>query len=233
MNSIIIGKKLLTQFVIYMMLVSCSQVQLEPDHTYIRGRVFFTDERIKDVTNEPLGEVEVQLLKNSSSDTTNFLYSAKSNKDGYFLLKLLEAGRGGTPPSNYRVRVEAKIGDYYYYGSKEVGKNNNEVILNVNLNTAKHNGLDISVVDVDGDPLSKATVRVYTSKVLSEANEEVGAIKSLQADSRGKASILDLEPDQYYINVSLKVGNTVLEKKGNAVTVGETGIVSKEIMIQE
>ncbi len=93
------------------------------------------------------------------------------------------------------------------------------------------NGMMLLVTDNFGGGISRATVSVFTSKVLAASKDTSGAFRVLRTDDQGKVSLFNIAKGSYYVNAIKAVDTLVYEKLLRQVEVPASGIVPDTLIV--
>ena len=210
-NHILIALALLTA-------LSCSKQDRDKysDSLYIRGRAFFTDTISQDAWQLPFKNKKI-MISQDVGDTLNYMYTVLTDSQGYFIFNLLSPRKEGI--DKYRVSYNDSIHSIYYSGSTIIDGKQNDIILDVKLDSSKQNVLIISATDSAGGALPNATLQLYTSSVLASNNDPTGAVTTMLTNSRGFAYVFNLLPRAYYVTGSMKAGSLTLQRTAKRIDI--------------
>jgi hypothetical protein len=181
----------LCSILILFTLIGCELTKLESEQLYIRGRLFLTDTIFQNSKNTPQANKTIQL--SAASDTLNFLYSAQTDSDGYFVFQLAEK------PADYRLRYEEKIGGIIYTASLKVS-DNQSALLTATFNIKKQNGFYIYCKDEEGGLIPLTSIAIYNSSLLAKLKDLSGAYRQIISNENGLAQSVNLVAGNYYLN---------------------------------
>jgi hypothetical protein len=121
-------------------------------------------------------------------------------------------------PGNYYFLTNVTIGDTTYQAKSTVTVNPTGLAPTtlVLRPVVTATGFEVQVTDPYGSPLNGAQVCVFSSYTLFQAGDCSGSVlQPLLTDIQGKARVTTLPEGQYYLRVSIKVGNATLTGIGS------------------
>lgn len=174
----------------------------------IHGRLFLTDPFLSKSQAQPLSDKTVKLRYAGSSDTLNYLYSLKTDADGYFTFPNLTEGK------LYTVFYDEVIKNVEYFGkdsikaSTDLNAASYQLRIYAGVSPINQNGILFTVNDQNGNVAKGATINLFTSAtstgyVLGTSD---GSSHTLKTDSNGHASFYTPVNTTYYALATTTVG---------------------------
>lgn len=205
--------RLTTIFLLALLLFvwKCQKPENEGDLSgkdYIRGRLFLFDQITQNAVGVPLKEKQVYLRYSGSTDQLNYLFSTKTDADGYFLFTNL---RGDT---SYQVYYEETVSGVKYFASKDTMAPIDALSLNAGL-TPGQSGFLLTVLDETGNLVKDATICGFSSPLISgySNNDCVGSIFSKKTNESGQAALIPLQQGTYYLNTAISLNGVQLNSR--------------------
>lgn len=125
-----------------------------------------------------------------------------------------------------------QAGSYYIFAHTSVNNNSFTAKATVNVNAAgqtsltvvlrkvaPRNELEIITNDEASTPLNGVSLYFFTSKKLWEADTTLGNIMQKSTGNNGKLSVTNMDEGKYYIRARLQLGDDILMKGADSVTV--------------
>lgn len=199
-----------------LILTGCTKKGIEFDQQYIRGRVFLTDTTTDFIKNVPVKNKQVYLSK---GDPLNYLYSVKTDQEGYFTFNLLSDEN-----SNYTIYCydTSSTTKFYYKAQTTANRGDKSVVLHLYLNPDNQNGVVLYAKDPQNAALPSVNFRIYNNQTLAESNASQGFVLK-KSDSSGKAYHLNLPAGDYWINAERIIDTFTYQRIAKKITVGATG----------
>jgi len=211
------------------LIISCQKVTQRDKETYIAGRVFLYDSLNPEKSKTPLSKIEIKLSDVNPEINSNYLYSLKSDTDGYYTFNLLQNQK------EVYISAEYALNNVKYFGFSKIEPSefqNAELILN--FNSSIQNALVLYAVDSLGGTIQNCTINLFKSQVLAENEDEKGIIKQATSDEYGKVVFTGLAPDTYFVNAKgIFANNLTLENKLTKLVISKTGIVKTELVLKK
>jgi hypothetical protein len=191
---------------------------------YIRGRLFLFDTLTRSDFGTFLPEKTVYIRYSDSKDTLNYLFSTKTDKDGYFTFSNLNKDK------SYKVYYEEKINNVSYSAERVSLPPIDSLHLNAFIST-KQNGVIYTIEDSSGGRISKATVCIYSNVSLFKPGSCDASNYTLSMDSNGHAFKFNIPKGTYYATVSTTINNAVMFAN-DTITIGDS-ITFKTLRLQK
>jgi hypothetical protein len=168
---------------------------------YIRGRLFLYDQLTQQANGTPLAEKKVSVGYESSPDSLNFLFSATTDKDGYFIFPNLKKNTA------YRVYYEETMGGVLYRARDTAIAPIDSLRLTAFVALTGQNGLHLTVLDPSGSAVNGVSSCVFNSPAITGYTNNAcdGNTFKLTSDAFGHASRFSIAPGTYYINSSIDI----------------------------
>lgn len=197
---------------------------IEIDSQYLRGRLFLLDTITQNSKGVPLSGKIVYLSK--SNDSLNYLYSTKTDVDGYFKFTLL-----ADYEDDLMLSTKDTINNVFYKSKLAVKRGDDNIALIETINESTQNGFVINTSDFQGNIMPKTSVSIYNSQSLALTGNPLGAIETLTSDSIGKCFKIKLPKGVYYLNARKVIDTASFEKSLFQITIPENGIVHDVIFL--
>lgn len=197
---------------------------IEQDKLYIRGRLFLLDTITQYSNGIPLAGKKIYL--SSLSDSSNFLYSVKTDAEGYFNFTLLM-----NKEDEFIISTNDTIKNYLYKSKMKVQRGNQSIVLIEKLDESLQNGFVLRTTDVAGSIIPKTTVSLYNSQALAMQDNSTGAIETFTTDSLGKCFKIQIPKGVYYINAKKIIDTATFQNTLFQITVPEKGFINDVIIL--
>jgi len=207
--------------ILYCIFSACNK-GIEFDDQYIRGRVFLTDTITGLKIDVPVKNKSVFL---STGDTLNYLYSTKTDFEGYFVFNLLSDTN-----NNFTIFANDTIGSLHYNGIVKTIRGEKDVVLQLNLNSKIQNGIILHSRDPNNTIIPSVSYKIYNNPTLALANTGSGFI-AIEADNSGKAYNLNLPAGEYWVNAEKTIEPFYYQRIGKKITVNRSGFIIDTIML--
>ena len=214
-------KKILT--IVLILLLSACRKDFTDDvkgSETISGRLMAKNLFAYDNILHPLGNRMIKIAY-SPSDTLNYIYSMKTDTDGYFRFNRLDEDK------KYDIFFEDSVFGRRYLAFDSLYPPNDTLALIAYPDTTRQNIIEIITEDSSGYPTS-ASICIFSSKVAFNASDScTGSMQQFSSDSLGRRIIYNLIPGEYYIRAISRTGNykykgeaTLIVKEFGVYTVG-------------
>lgn len=206
-----------------MLLWSCNK-GIEADNQYLRGRLFLLDTITQTSKGVPVANRKV--LLSLPGDSLNYLYSTKTDADGYFSFTLLADGQ-----NDFVLRTFDSTKGYIYRSRKDVKRGQTNLVLVEQLDETAQNGFVLKTTDESGNLFTGAKVYFYKSLALAVQNSPAGFIDSFTSNKDGKLFKLGLAPGLYYVNALKTVDTAIFQRTLKQVNIPATGFLYDTIQL--
>jgi hypothetical protein len=194
-------------------LVACKK-ETDFGDSYVHGKVYLSDKYTSTGNNEPLTNATVRIQYTDKDTVNGFLYSVKTDKDGYFIFK------NTIKDKEYLVFSETEKSNIanpkiIFYNSKSVQSATGQISIVLTPDNKKQNALFITTADQFGGKLQNVNVFVYSSRVLATADSGAvsgtGSAFQFQSDAYGRVFKTNIT-DSVFINAKGVYGSVTLKK---------------------
>jgi hypothetical protein len=207
---------------------NCNKKNVEGDLSgkeYIRGRLFLYDTITQNLIASPLANKTINIAYADSPDTLNYLFSIKTDDQGYFIFQNL------TKNKKYRVYYEEKINDIYYTGLALSYAPIDTLKVDATLSYKKQNGIYYSIRDSLGGAIKGVKVCIFSNVTTYNTGSCDASNYSLTTDEFGHAYKFNLIQGNYYVQASIKINNLNFSLK-DTISIRDS-IVSKELVLKQ
>jgi hypothetical protein len=194
----------------------------------INGRLFLVD------TVTGTGEAKPQTGKTitlayAGQFNSNYLYTTKTDNDGYFYFPYLNSD------STYKLLYEETVSEIIYTADTSVKAEKNkdkDIAFIASPNLKKQNVLKLTLIDANNDPLPDVKCCVFTSLLLANSNPCDGRLFEITSNNRGKAFKFNLPAGvQYHINARGTYGAVILNGQLRSASISATGVTNYTIRL--
>jgi hypothetical protein len=220
----------LSIIVILFVAVSSTKKDLDDPQNYIRGRVVLYNEEDKEIKGANLSDIEIKLT-NDNTDTINFLYSTKSDPEGYFIFNVPANNR---QPSYYMFSKYVGKDSLILAGTAEAKNDNgfSSPILALKPVFGSQNLFKLTVADSVQGLIGNCPVSFFTSSVVSNNSYTLNPSFTYTTNANGVIRKVNMPPGDYYLNVFKDFGNSlILKAKSVHVMINATGKVEETLTL--
>jgi hypothetical protein len=203
-------------------MVSACRKGIEFDQQYIRGRAFMTDTITGIKKDIPLNNKRILI---STGDTLNYLYTAQTDPEGYFVFNLLSDKN-----TSYMIYAFDTVGVVYYSGIVKAERGAKDVRLHLYPNPNIQNGIVLYAKDPQNAILPSVKYKIYNNATLAFANTSTDFI-AVQADTSGKGYKLNLPAGDYWVNAEKTIDTLFYQRIGKKITVSSSGFIIDTMML--
>ena len=188
---------------------------------YIRGRLYLADSNRHNYVPKIMANVTVKL----SNDTTgeNFLYSQKTDSQGYFDFKNLQK-------RSYSVFAETTDSNYIFYGRISVTPDEKNFIFYLSPKQTDQNGITYDVRDINDQSVAGCTICLFNNYTLAADTVCNGSYWTDATNIFGKATKLNLPSGTYIANFKYSVNGLNYYAK-DTVNIDEQGIKYRKVVL--
>ena len=207
---------------------SCNKSNVKGDLSgkeYIRGRLFLYDTLTQWALGTPLSNKTINISYRDSPDTLNYLFSTKTNDQGYFTFENLKAN------VKYRLYYEEKINDIYYTAKTFSNASVDTLRVYADLAINKQNGIFYQITDKTGGPVKGAKVCIFSNLTSFNSGVCDASNYSLTSDDHGRAYKFNISHGIYYVQGSILLNNTNYRFK-DTVSVENTIVFTKKTLTE-
>jgi hypothetical protein len=181
-------------------------LKLYPSSTYQNGiHLIVFDDKGARVSNVTAWVFNNPNLFSATADSVGKLYTMTTNGFGV-------DNKLNIPPNTYYLRIKTKIGNVEFKGEGQVSVSASGIkdcVINL---TRNQNGFELLISDVPGAPVANAQVYVYQNATIEQLDSDNSQwLYSTNSDSKGIASLYNIDPGLYYVKAIKKVGNVTLK----------------------
>lgn len=190
-------KKIIFAFILVSLLISgCKKVTYSVgDDQQIFGQIFRYNNLLeKGETLKTLNK-KVIYISPFPSDSINYIYSAKSDSLGRFVFSGLKNDK------DYLIFIKDSIHGFTYSFYEKLRPSTIGQVLIAKILPQDSEGILLKINDVNGEPVNKAKVYLYKSKLLAESKQVESSIYSIQSDNYGQAIKTGLDETTWYAYV--------------------------------
>jgi len=206
-----------------LVLWSCNK-GIEADNQYLRGRLFLLDTITQSSNGIPIANRKVLLT--IPGDSLNYLYSTKTDADGYFSFTLLADGQ-----NEFILRTFDSTKGYIYQSRKEVKRGQTNIVLVEQLDETLQNGFVLKTTDESGNSLQGTKVYFYKTLSLAVQNSPAGAVDSFISIKDGKLYKLRVTPGLYYVNALKTIDTATFQRSLKQIIIPSTGFLYDSIQL--
>ena len=223
-------KKLFIITLVTVVIFSCIKVKRADPALYIRGRIFLIDTTTREEMTASRANFVVKLAQDSNQ--ANYLYSVKSNAEGYFVFDIPVKQRKEQfyAYCNGVVSTDEFVGIAKF---KESADTFEAVRLRMTINL-KNRSLFFLKAQDDSTKLGLPNTKVYfyTNKLLADKNATVSAAYSYTTNQVGEIRVKDIPKGSYYFNATANYGVGLnYSSSTNSVEI-KYGYKSQEILLK-
>lgn len=202
-------RRLFLYFSCLIVFSNCNKTDDTKGKEVLEGRLSYYDPYTGDGIPKALGSRSVKLSR-VPTDTLNFLYSVKTDADGYFVFNRINKD------STYALFFDDTIQGTKYFAFDEYKGGKTNILLQAMPDANGQNILFGQTKDNNTQPM-KATICVFNSKTLFDADTCNGSIEQLITDNFGRYVQYGLLPGTYYLRAKAQVGNVLYLGTATAV----------------
>lgn len=170
---------------------------------YIRGRLFLQTDPygIEEALPVAAGKTVTLAYDTSTTDSLNYLFSTKTNADGYFNFTSLREG------AEYVLRYQEALGGRKYFGDTVAQGGNDTLVLYASLARRSQTGLIITSLDTSGKLLGGVRHCLFASESIANGSDDkcTGSLRQFTGETNGYASTFGLPATTYWLRSSLEL----------------------------